>query len=314
MVTTAGSDVIKKPYSQGVAQMNEYAEKNPGFIGSSEKFEEADIVIVGAPMECTVSGRPGTRQGPGQIRQVSHMLEEYSFVLGRELTDYNYYDAGDIVLPFGTVQESLRCIGLAVTEIFSRGKMPLVLGGEHLISLPVIREAAHKYPGLKVIHLDAHADLREEYLGEFLSHATVMRRVAEVIGSRSLYQFGIRSGTKDEFDFACANTNLFIDNVLAPLRENLTHLTGCPVYVTLDIDVVDPSFAPGTGTPEPGGISAREIIAAVRLFGELDVVGFDLVEVCPACDPSARTALLAAKLVREVILSCGPVKHDSDAV
>lgn len=293
--------------------MIEYAEKKLGFIGSSDNFEEADIIIVGAPMDITVSGRPGTRQGPAQIRQASHMLEEYSAALGRDLADYNYYDAGDIVLPFGTVQESLRRIGLAAAEIFSRGKMPLVLGGEHLISLPVIREAANKFPGLKMIHLDAHCDLREEYLGELLSHATVIRRVAEVTGSRSLYQFGIRSGTKDEFDFACASTNLFIDNVLAPLRENLPQLTGCPVYVSLDIDVVDPSFAPGTGTPEPGGISAREIIAAVHLLGELDVVGFDLVEVCPACDPSARTALLAAKLVREVILSCGPAKHDNGA-
>jgi agmatinase len=284
----------------------------PGFIGSSENFEEADMVIVGAPMDCTVSGRPGTRQGPCQIRQASHMLEEYSAALGRELADYHYYDAGDIVLPLGTVQESLHLIGLAAAEIFSRGKMPLVLGGEHLVSLPLIKEAANKFPGLKVIHLDAHADLREQYLGEFLSHATVMRRVAEVVGSRRLYQFGIRSGTRDEFDFASAGTNLFVDNVLAPLRENLSQLIGCPVYISLDIDVVDPSFAPGTGTPEPGGISAREIIAAVRFLGELDVVGFDLVEVCPVCDPSARTALLAAKLVREAILSCGPAKHVND--
>lgn len=286
--------------------MIEYTKKNPDFIGSSENFEGADIVIVGAPMDCTVSGRSGTRQGPGQIRQASHMLDEYSVSLGRELADYHYYDAGDVVLPFGAVEESLRRIGLAAAEIFTYGKMPLVLGGEHLISLPVIREAANKYPGLKVIHLDAHADLREEYLGETLSHATVMRRVAEVTGSKSLYQFGIRSGMKVEIDFARANTNLFIDKVLEPLRESLPQLKGYPVYVTLDIDVLDPSFAPGTGTPEPGGISAREIIDAVRLLGELDVVGFDLVEVCPACDPFARTALLAAKLVREVILSCGP--------
>lgn len=286
--------------------MLEFTERCPGcFIGSREKYEQAEIVIIGAPMDFTVSFRPGTRQGPQQIRQVSHGLEEYSVDLDLDLADYNYYDAGDIILPFGAVQESLRRISLMTAEILAGGKFPLVLGGEHLISYAIIKEVASVHPGLAVIHFDAHTDLREEFLGERFSHATVMRRVVDLIGGKNLYQFGIRSGTRDEFDFARSNINIFVDKVVEPLIETVPHLKGRPVYVSMDIDVVDPAYAPGTGTPEPGGCTVREILKAVHLLGELDVVGFDLVEVSPLYDPSERTALLAAKIVREAILSFG---------
>ncbi|MDD4768024.1 MAG: agmatinase [Desulfotomaculaceae bacterium] len=288
--------------------MIEYTERRPGFIGSAENYEQAEIVIIGAPMDLTVSYRPGTRQGPHAIRQASHGLEEYSVDLDRDLAHYNYYDAGDVLLPFGAVKENLRRISAATANILAGGKTPFVLGGEHLISCAVIQEVAKKHPGLAVIHFDAHADLRDEFLGEHFSHATVMRRVVETIGSKNLYQFGIRSGTREEFVFARANTNTYIDRVVEPLMENLPRLQGRPVYVSLDIDVVDPSFAPGTGTPEPGGCSAREIIKTVHVLGQLDIVGFDLVEVSPLYDPSERTALLAAKLIREAIMSFGRVK------
>lgn len=289
--------------------MLDLVDRYAGFMGSTDDYEKAQIVLVGAPMDLTVSFRPGARQGPQEVRLVSPGLEEYSVDLQRDLADYSYYDAGDVALPFGTVQESLRRIGLVTAEIFSGGKFPIVLGGEHLISYPVIREAANVYPGLAVIHFDAHADLREEYLGERFSHATVMRRVVDLIGGKNLYQFGIRSGTRDEFDFARSNTNMYINKVVEPLIEIIPHLKGRPVYVSLDIDVVDPAYAPGTGTAEPGGCTAKEILQAVHLLGQLDVVGFDLVEVSPVYDPSQRTALLAAKLVREAILAFGrPVK------
>lgn len=285
--------------------MLDLVERYTGFIGSTDTYEQAEIVLFGAPMDLTVSFRPGTRQGPQQVRQASYGLEEYSVDLERDLADYRYYDAGDVALPFGTAQESLRRIGLVTAEILSGGKFPLVLGGEHLISFAVIKEIAKVYPGLVVIHFDAHADLREEYLGEHLSHATVMRRVTDLIGGQNLYQFGIRSGTRDEFDFARYNTNMFVNEVVKPLFEMIPQLKGRPVYVSLDIDVVDPAYAPGTGTAEPGGCTSKEILHAVHLLGELDVVGFDLVEVSPHYDPSERTALLAAKLVREAILSFG---------
>ncbi len=285
--------------------MLEYMEKYPGFIGSAASYEQADIVLAGAPMDMTVSFRPGARHGPQQVRLASHGLEEYSPDLDRDLAGYSYCDAGDVLLPFGSVQESLNRIGIVAAGILADGKFPLFLGGEHLISYAVIKEAASVFPDLAVIHFDAHADLRDEYLGERLSHATVMRRVADLVGGANLYQFGIRSGARDEFEFARGNTNLFANKVVEPLLENIPQLKERPVYVSLDIDVVDPAYAPGTGTAEPGGCTAREILQAVHLLGELNVVGFDLVEVSPVYDPSERTALLAAKLVREAILSFG---------
>lgn len=290
--------------------MFDLMENYTGYMGCTDDYERARVVILGAPMDATVSFRPGARQGPQQVRQVSSGLEEYSLDLNRDLADYAYYDAGDIALPFGAIPESLRRIGQVTGEVLAGGKFPLVLGGEHLITLAVVQEAAKHHPDLAVLHFDAHADLRDEYIGEKYSHATVMRRVSELIGGRNIYQFGIRSGTKDEFAFARRHTNLFIHEITAPLKDTIPGLKGRPVYISLDIDVVDPAFAPGTGTAEPGGCDVREIIKAVHLLGDLNVVGFDLVEVSPVYDQSGRTALLAAKLVREAILSFsepGPV-------
>jgi agmatinase len=272
-------------------------------MGSIDNFERSEVVLIGAPMEVTVSFRPGTRKGPEQIRLVSPGLEEYSLDLNRDLADCCYYDAGDVVLPPGTLQESLRRIGAVTAKVLSSSKFPLVIGGEHLVSLAVIKEVARVYPELAVIQLDAHADLREDYLGERYSHATVMRRVADLVGGENIYQLGIRSGTREEIEFGRKHTNLFFNELIQPLQEIIPLLKGRPVYVTLDIDVVDPAYAPGTGAAEPCGCTSREIIRALHLLGGINVVGFDLVEVSPVYDFSERTALLAAKLVREAILS-----------
>jgi agmatinase len=282
--------------------MLELVERYAGFMGACDDYRAADVVLLGAPMDFTVSFRPGTRSGPRRIREVSEGIEEYSPYLDRDLAGYCYYDAGDVVMPFGHVQESLQRLEKAVAVLLADGKFPLVLGGEHLVSLAPVRQAAARHPGLAVLHFDAHADLRGDYLGERLSHATVMRRVTELVGARNVYQFGIRSGTGEEFAFGRENTRFYPFEVLAPLREVVPQLQGRPVYVTLDIDVVDPAFAPGTGTPEPGGCSAAEIVQALHLLQGLNVVGMDLVEVCPVYDQSDRTALLAAKLVREAVL------------
>jgi agmatinase len=285
--------------------MFELVEKYAGFMGSTDDYSRAGIVLVGAPMDLTVSFRSGTRQGPQQVRRVSYSIEEYSVELNRDLSDYCYFDAGDIIMPFGSVRQSLQRVEQVVAKVLNDGRFPLILGGEHLISLPVIREMVKVYPDLIVVQLDAHADLRDEYMGETCSHATVMRRVAEIIGSRNLYQFGIRSGSREEFDFARANTNIFINEVVSPLQKVLAQLKNRPVYLSLDIDVLDPAYAPGTGSPEPGGCSVLEILKAIYILGELQVVGLDLVEVNPVYDLSERTALLAAKLVREAIISFG---------
>ena len=273
-----------------------------GFIGAGRSYDAARLVLFGAPMDFTVSFRPGTRLGPQRIREVSWGIEEYSPYLDRELGEVPFYDAGDLLLAFGNVPACLAVIRRAADMIVQGGKVPLLLGGEHLVSLPAIEAVHARYPNLAVVHFDAHADLREDYAGERHSHATVMRRVADIVGPGNVYQFGIRSGTREELAWARHNTNTHLFAVAEPLAAALPALTGRPVYVSLDIDVADPAFAPGTGTPEPGGCTSGELLAAVHMLGKLNVVGFDLVEVAPVYDQSERTSLLAAKILREFIL------------
>jgi agmatinase len=276
------------------------------FMASCNNYEDASIVVVGVPMDFTCSFRPGTRFGPQKIREISYGIEEYSIYMDKNLSDYRFFDSGDLDLPIGDVAGSLKMIGDAAEEILQDGKFPLFIGGEHLISVPAIKKTFEKYgDDLTVLHFDAHADLREGYLGCENSHASAIRRLTDFMPGKNIYQFGIRSGTKDEFEFAKMNTNMFKFDVIEPLEKVIGNLTSVPVYITLDIDVVDPAFANGTGTPEPGGITSMEILKAVIMCKELNIVGFDIVEVSPPYDNSDRTALLAAKIIRDVILSVG---------
>ena len=284
-------------------KLDSMTEKPGIFLGSMTSYQEAQGVIIGIPMDYTVSYRPGTRSGPLAIRNVSIAIEDYSIYLDRSLLEYKYCDLGDLGLPFGNVKDSLDIIEKAAESLLEDKKFPIFLGGEHLVSYPIIKAFAKRYPDLHIVHFDAHADLRSDYYGEESSHSTVMRKASELLGPSRIYQFGIRSGIKDEFDYAKKNTRMFTEEVVRPLQEVISELKDKPVYVSLDIDVVDPAYAPGTGTQEPGGCTSREIIQAVHLLGQLKVVGFDLVEVSPQLDFSERTALLAAKLIRESILS-----------
>lgn len=274
------------------------------FIGSSADYASSKAVLYGMPMDYTVSFRPGARFGPGRIREVSIGLEEYSPYLDKSIEDITFFDAGDIPLPFGNAERSLEEIGAYVGGILADGKFPLGLGGEHLVSWPVIREVYAKYPDLAVIHIDAHADLREQYEGEPLSHSTPLRKVAELIGGKNVYQFGIRSGTREEFAYAREHVHFYPFEVLDPLVKILPTLASRSVYVTIDIDVLDPSAAPGTGTAEAGGITSKELLAAIHAIAHADlaVVGADLVEVAPIYDPTEQTQIVAAKLVREMLL------------
>lgn len=256
-----------------------------------------DLVLFGAPMDYTASGLPGARYGPRAIREASWDLEEYSPALDRDLDDVYLRDYGDLVLPFGEVAESLRLIALAQAEILEQGGRPLALGGDHLVSLPLITEVFRRHPDLRVVHLDAHADLREEYRGSRYSHATVMRRVVETVGPDRLWQFGIRSGTRDEWQ---GSYRRFAD--LDALAQVVAE---GPIYLSLDIDILDPAFAPGTGTLEPGGLTSRELLGALGVFRDANLVGADIVEVLPARDPGGRTAIVAAKILREIILATG---------
>lgn len=275
------------------------------FIGSHPVFEESEAVLYGMPMDWTVSYRPGSRFGPTRIREVSIGLEEYSPYLDRELEEVKYFDAGDIPLPFGNPQRSLNMIEEYIDQLLTADKFPLGMGGEHLVSWPVMKAMYKKYPDLAIIHMDAHTDLREEYEGEPLSHSTPIRKVAELIGPENVYSFGIRSGMKEEFQWAKENgMHISKFEVLEPLKEILPTLAGRPVYVTIDIDVLDPAHAPGTGTVDAGGITSKELLASIHTIAKSDlrIVGGDLVEVAPIYDPSEQTANTASKLIREMIL------------
>ena len=276
------------------------------FMASTPTYEEASIVLVGVPMDFTCSFRPGTRFGPQKIREVSIGIEEYSIYMDKSLTDYSFFDSGDLDLPFGNVEKSLELIGEATKEVLNDNKFPLFIGGEHLISVPVIKRVHEKYgDDLIVLHFDAHADLREGYMDCPNSHASAIRRLIDFMPGKNIYQFGIRSGTKEEFEFAKNNTNMFTLEVIEPLRQVIKNIGDKPVHITLDIDVVDPAYANGTGTPEPGGISSKELIQSINLLKDLNIVGFDIVEVSPHYDPSDRTALLAAKVIRDIIMMVG---------
>lgn len=279
-----------------------HLERVERFMGAGADFESARAVLFGVPMDFTTSFRPGARFGPQRVRAASYGLEEFSFSRRRDVADVAFVDMGDVAVVPGNVALSLERTQATAAAILAAGKIPVAIGGEHLISLPLIEAAHARFPDLAVLQFDAHADLRADYLGERLSHATVMRRVAERIGGQNVYQFGIRSGDRVESEYAAAHTRLYTDDVLAPLTECLPELRGRPVYITVDIDVLDPAYAPGTGTPEPGGITSRELIRAIDAVSELNTVGFDLVEVAPGLDPTERTPVVAAKLILQALL------------
>lgn len=281
----------------------ELLERKALFMGSSQDIAECGKVIIGLPMDATTSFRPGTRLAPYRVREVSEGLEEYSIYQDKSLEEIKFYDAGDVTIPFGNVTESLRRMENVVSEILSMNKKVYSIGGEHLVTLPVVKAYREKFSNLVVIQLDAHADLRTDYLGESLSHASVMRHVIEYIGKGNLYQLGIRSGTRDELKYAALMSNMYLDQLSAVLSEVKAGVGCRPVYLTVDIDVVDPAYAPGTGTPEPGGVSARELLKSLLELAELNIVGFDVVEISPPYEKGDNTSILGAKIMREALLA-----------
>ena len=273
------------------------------FIAADSDFESARAVIFGAPYDSTTSFRPGARFGSAAIRTESFGIETFSPYQNRDLEDVLVHDAGDLELPFGAPEPALAMIEDKADEIVKAGKMPVLLGGEHLVTLGAVRAVARKHPDLHIIHFDAHADLREDYLGNPLSHACVLRRCHDLLGDGRIFQFGIRSGTRDEFAFMSAGHVKTERHTCATLPD-LSLPEGVPVYLTVDMDVIDPSEFPGTGTQEAGGLRFRELLSALfDVFARFNVVAFDLVELAPALDPSGRSTALACKLLRECLLA-----------
>ena len=273
------------------------------FLGCESSFLDAQAVIFGAPYDGTTTFRPGTRFAPAAMRTDSIGLETYSPYFDKDVVDYKIHDYGDLDLPFGAPAKALNMISETAQYIFSSGKKPVMIGGEHLVSLPVIEQAIKQYPDLHIIHFDAHTDLREDYLGEDLSHSTVIRRAWDMLGDGRIWQYGIRSGTREEFYWSRdGHTNMCLHN-FDDLNVAISGIGQSPVYLTIDLDVLDPSVFPGTGTPEAGGVSFKELINALKAVSSLNIIGADIVELSPHYDISGVSTAVACKVLREVLFA-----------
>ena len=273
------------------------------FLGCETSYEASRIVLFGAPFDSTTSFRPGTRFASRTMRAESYGLETYSPYLDLDMEETRVFDGGDLELCFGDTARALGQIEDFARNLLADGKKPFMIGGEHLVTLPVVRALAERYEDLHIVHFDAHTDLRDDYLGAKLSHATVMRRAWDILGDGRIHQFGIRSGERAEFLWAKEHTRLQRFDFTG-LEWSLAELMGTPVYLTLDLDVLDPSVFPGTGTPEPGGVSFLDLLRALRKTLRLDrIVGCDMVELSPHYDASGASTAVALKLLREMLLA-----------
>ena len=274
------------------------------FIGCDCGYEEASIALFGAPFDSTTSFRPGARFGSSAIRHESFGLETYSPYQDKDLTDKKVFDCGDLELCFGSSEAALKDIEELTRKIVNDGKLPIMIGGEHLVTYGAVKAVFEKYPDLQIIHFDAHADLRDDYLGAKLSHACVMRRCFDLVGDNKIHQFCIRSGDREEFRFADEHTDMHkfsfdgLPELVSELESNKT-----PVYLTIDLDCLDPSVFCGTGTPEAGGVSFTELLSAFLKVSRTNIVGADINELAPMLDSSGASTATACKVLRELILS-----------
>ena len=272
------------------------------FQSCTSEYDEADVVIFSVPMDATTSYRPGTRFAGNAIRVDSFGVEWYSPYRDADLKDFKTADTGDLDLPIGAVEDALDIVYEATKTIIHDNKLPMMVGGEHLVTYPVLKALKEKYDDLHVIHLDAHTDLREHFFGRELSHATFMRQAHKFLGDHTIYQFGIRSGDREEFLWAKEHIHqqkfdfTGLDKAVEILKDK-------PVYITIDLDVLDPGVFPGTGTPEPGGMQYKDLLWAFDQFEKLNnIVGADIVELSPYLDPSGASNAVAAKSLRELVL------------
>lgn len=266
------------------------------WIGQNSDYNSSDIVMLGLPFDGTVSYRSGSRFAPEQIRLASWGLEDYSPRFDRHLEDVNFHDAGDLEFPLGNTYKSLDLIEKNVEEIYRDGKRVFAIGGEHLVTLPEIKAVSKFYKDFAVVHFDAHTDLREEYLGEEMSHSAVIRHVSKIVGAENIKQIGIRSGMKEEWEFMKEH------NTLISKYSELDVFKDKKIFVTVDLDVLDPSVMPGTGTPESGGMQFNELIGWFEYLKNFDIIGADVVELAPDYDASGVSTAVATKVIRELLM------------
>ena len=266
------------------------------WMGQNEDYDSSDIVMLGMPFDGTVSYRSGSRFAPEQIRLASWGLEEYSPRFDKHLEDVNFHDAGDLEFPLGNTYKSLDLIEENVEQIYKDGKRVFGIGGEHLVTLPEIKAVAKFHKDLAIVHFDPHTDLREEYLGEEMSHSAVIRHASKIVGPENLKQIGIRSGMKEEWEFMKKH------NTLIHEYSGLDELKGKKIFVTVDLDCLDPSVMPGTGTPESGGMQFNELMGWFEYLKNFDIVGADVVELAPDYDASGVSTAVATKVIRELLM------------
>ena len=269
------------------------------FMGARRNPKGCRVALFGVPYDGTTSFRPGTRFGPAAIREVSTGLETYCPQLDRDLEDIAYADIGAVEIPYGDPEPVVDAVCHATSTVLAAGMKPLMLGGEHSISSGAVAAVAKQHPDLVLVQLDAHADLRHEWLGARHSHACAMRRCLEVLPSQQLMQIAIRSGTSDEFK-ELRHSERLISVQDIPKRMNA--LRGRPIYLTVDLDWFDPAVMPGTGTPEPGGFIWNDFAAVIKELRHHSLMGADVVELAPQLDSSGISSVLAAKVTRSLLL------------
>lgn len=267
------------------------------WMGQNPNYNSADIVMLGLPFDGTVSYRPGSRFAPEQIRLASWGLEEYSPIFKKELCDVNFHDAGDLEFPLGNTYKTLEQIRENVEDIYNDGKRVFGIGGEHLVTLSEIQAISKFYSDLAIVHFDAHTDLREEYLGEEMSHSAVIRHCSKIVGPDNIKQIGIRSGMKDEWDF------MEKYNTLCHKYSDLDCIKRKPIFVTVDLDCLDTSIMPGTGTPEVGGMTFKELNEWFYYLKDFNIIGADVVELSPDYDTSGASTAVATKVIRELLMA-----------
>ena len=267
------------------------------WMAQNPDYDKSDIVMIGLPFDGTVSYRSGSRFAPEQIRLASWGLEEYSPRFDKELADCNFHDVGDLEFPLGNTVKTLEVIKDNVRQIYKDGKRVFGIGGEHLVTYPEIEAVSEVYgDDLAIIHFDAHTDLREEYMGEELSHSAVIRLCTKHVKPENIKQIGIRSGMKEEWDF------MHKHNTLIKEYSGLDLLLGKKVFVTVDLDVLDPSIMSGTGTPESGGLTFNELMGWFEYLKKFDIIGADVVELAPDYDASGCSTAVATKVIRELLM------------